>query len=318
MQTSTVGTWGWDPSTCVNSQTHSSETVPTPQSRNKILHTGKMLEQPEQQSGPETLKGTSAAGDFSHHKHDDHGSQTSSRENAAAPGGHAGGGAQESRLLCKVPAGARSAPGPGRSGWKGRALTRSSPALVQCLPVPHSVPSGHLWTARMRHRHPQPWAVSSPAIASTAPQTEPRAKPAGTAPTPRWNTGRPRPALRPPPTRFAPGRPHGGQRLPRPSEGRARAPGAPRPPLGRARPFPRPRASARPPSQPFPPHFAPHPPSAAAPARCRRTGLACCALRCQRRGSAQAPRAPALPGHARHFPLLAAAPPPRFRLRTAR
>lgn len=141
-----MGTWSQDcdPSLSASSRTHNSETLPTSQSRNKILHTGRMLGQPKQQSGPETLTGTSAVGGFSHHKQT---TVTALRpvlgKATLLPVVSRWDGAQESWLLCQAPAGARSAPGPRRSGWKGPASTRSSPTLVQCLPVPHSVPSGH-------------------------------------------------------------------------------------------------------------------------------------------------------------------------------
>ncbi|XP_064584969.1 basic proline-rich protein-like [Zonotrichia leucophrys gambelii] len=133
------------------------------------------------------------------------------------------------------------------------------------------------------------------------PGTGYRARPPGAAPAPPGSPGRRAPpsphALRSgtaPPGAAAPpafGRSRKGTRGPAPAP-------RPRPALPAARPCPPLRTPSR---------------------RCRRrTGLARSALRCQRRGSAQAPRAPALPGHARHFPLLGPAPPPRFRPRAAR
>lgn len=154
-----------------------------------------------QQSGPETLTGTSAAGGFSHHKRRSRLSDRLPGKRRRSRWGHAGGGAQESRLLCKPPDRARSAPGQRRSGWKGPPLTRSSPALVQRLPVPHFVPSGHLRTARMRQRHRRPPDVSGPAIPSTVPQTEHRVKPARNCPGPSGERGPP--ALRAPPSPHA-------------------------------------------------------------------------------------------------------------------
>lgn len=237
--------------------------------------------------------------------------------------GHAGGAPQEPRLPCEP-----------RRGWRRtRPAAVEGPALNGAarpryrLPVPHSVPSGHLWTARRRRRHGRLRDASGRAIPCTAPRSEPWARPTGhrapgtarrapgtgqgppgAAPAPR---GARAAAPRPRRTRSTPGRPHRGPRLPRPSEGRARAPEAPLPPLGRARPFPRPgpaRRAAPPPAAPaVPGSLAPRcaanaadPPRPRAPPHFRDTpGTSRYSAPRRRRASGRGPRADWPGGRAR-------------------